>query len=160
MRSSVPGPVGRGLALAATLFLLFVASAPASAIFGPLQGPDAVRPGARVSYWAHGLLPSRQIGLTIQPSFCVGSNGCAVGVKGSWESDPTGAVRLGFHFPRHYDLGCTAVGCESFPHFRKGSHAEVQVCIEGATEVGETGFECDVKTVLVRGHRRAGGGDS
>lgn len=91
-----------GTAAIVAIFALAPAtSAWSGALFGSLQGPDSVRPGARVAYWARGLPSFRKVSLTIQPSMCVGGNGCYVGVRGSWKSNSTGTVRLKFRFPRH-----------------------------------------------------------
>jgi hypothetical protein len=84
--------------------------------------------------------PGDSVGVTIQPKFCVGSNGCYVGIPREWHADPTGIVRATFTFPTHYDFGCTGVGCAAHPAFKLGSQAEVQMCTISATS-------CDRKMV-------------
>jgi hypothetical protein len=140
------------LLVVAVLGLAIAPAVEAGVLFGVALGPKAVRTGEKVTYTGNGLLASKRFAVTVQPSFCVGSNGCGAGVKGRWKSDSSGHVTVRFSFPRRYGFGCTAVGCASHPRFTAGKHAQVQICVIEPTEDGESGYLCDVRTVRVVRH--------
>jgi hypothetical protein len=133
------------------VMLLALASSVSAGGFTLAQGPSTARPGQMVAFKADGMLPLKQVGVTIQLSRCVGSNGCAVGARGHWKSDEQGQIRVKFRFPPRYFNGCFAGGCEEHPLFLRGEYAQVQLCVTEPLHVDEEGqgHACAVKTVRI-----------
>jgi hypothetical protein len=161
---------GRGSVVAAlvamALALALASPVSAASVFTTARGPSTVHPGRAVTFRASGMLPLARTSVTVQPSECVGSNGCAARVPGSWRSDAEGRVRVRFHFPYRYFKGCAGSECAEQPLFVLGEHVQVQVCVTAALQVDEEGdgHLCAVRSVRIAapvqrrrpraGHRR------
>jgi hypothetical protein len=117
--------------------------------FGSASGPKTVHPGKMVSFHASGFLPRSHVRVTVQAGACLGSNGCAVGVRRQWKVNATGSVVVHFRFPRHYGI-CVGTECAEYRPFQKGKYAQVQICDQSSAEgVAESYVGCAVKMVRI-----------